>query len=584
MRNSRVILYTVLALAALVPGLIGWLYGVVAAGTDIGAWHQALVKDLEDIRFGSGFRFWCGVAGATMMGLLLLYPVRKAFAQRFRLGGVGGWFHIHIIFGLLGPVLILYHANFGFGGFNANVALVTMLAVALSGIIGQFVYMRASAGFYGDKQKARGHLDAVIAELKALNASESSTAALIDGLEAFEKELLTPRIGVLPSVLGRFRIEVSRRRFFRDAAALLADAQRRYSWPQPRYQQMRRLVGAHLAAYVSTARRASGRSIREQLWARWRLFHLPLFLIMVVAAGLHIYAVWDMDAPGDQGAAQGATVGAAASGTETQTKSGTPASPRSSGIIQQQVRKTVAVAGASSAKPGVTNLEPGASPAPAPGGPQPKRPDAEGLTALIEQQGDTETASPPRTAPTAAKPAPVAPKLVDAPRPVPRPAADPAIAAQPKLAEAQPKVAPTPVKPKADDAFRPPVQAGMPATEPKIAEAKPAPVKPDDPLYAELKQQSEQQPPMSLGAAKGKTLNERIAELKAQRFDHNKTNFPLTGKHTKVACEDCHTKTLENTAKECIACHKKDDTHRGRRPNCVDCHTTNNWGQIKKRR
>ena len=594
MRNSRVILYTVLALAALVPGLVGWLHGVVAAGTDIGNWHQALLKELDDIRFGSGLRFWLGVTGTTMMGLLLLYPVRKAFAQRFRLGGVGGWFHIHIIFGLLGPVLILYHCNFGFGGFNANVALVTMLAVAASGIIGQFVYMRASAGFYGDKQKVRGHLDAVIAELRSLNASESATTALIDRLEAFEKELLTPRSGVIQSVLGSLRVEVRRRQFFREAGALLADAQRRYSWTQPQYQQLRRLVGAHLAAYVSMARRASGRSIREQLWARWRLFHLPLFLIMTVATALHVYAVWDMDGPGDQQrAAQGAAAGAAADGTDTRTKSTTPAAPRSSGIIQQQIRKTVTVAGNSASTPDTANAEQGTAPTPgpAPRVPEPKRPDAEALTALIEQQKEPETTKPSRQALPEAKSA--SPKLVEtpkraeAPKPATLPATDPATAAvQPKFADAAPKSAPAPapLKPKVDDAYKP-AQVATQSVGATAAEAKPAPVKPDDPapLYAELTKRTEAQP-MGLGVSKAKTLQERIAELKAQRFDHNKTNFPLTGKHTKVACEDCHSKTLENTPKECIACHKKDDVHRGRRPDCADCHTPNNWGQNKKKR
>ncbi len=582
-----------LSLAALVPGLVGWLHGVVAAGTDIGDWHQSLLAELEDIRFGSGLRFWLGVTGATMMGLLLLYPLRKAFAQRFRLGGVGAWFHIHIIFGLLGPVLILYHCNFGFGSFNANVALVTMLAVAASGIIGQFVYMRASAGFYGDKQKVRGHLDAVIAELKALDASESATTALIGRLEAFEKELLTPRNGVAQSVLGSLRVEVRRRQFFRDASALLADAQRRYSWPQPQYQQRRRLVGAHLAAYVSMARRAAGRSIREQLWARWRLFHLPLFLIMTVATVLHVYAVWDMDGPGDQQrAAQGAVAGTAADGTATRTKSTTPAAPRSSGIIQQQIRKTVTVAGNSASTPGTASAEQGNAPppGPAPRVPEPKRPDAEGLTALIEQQKEPETTKPAHKALPEAKPTPPklvdTPKLAEAPKPATRPVADPATGVQPKVAEAAPKTAPAPIRPKVDDAFRPPVQAAQPPAEPMVAAAKPAPVKPDDPapLYAELTKRTEEQPPMSLGASKATTLKERIAELQAQRFDHNKTHFPLTGKHTKVACENCHTKTLENTPKECIACHKKDDVHRGRRPDCADCHTPNNWGQNKKKR
>src|SRR5690606_10785234 len=50
-------------------------------------------------------------------------------------------------------------------------------------------------------------------------------------------------------------------------------------------------------AYFKYARHASGRSVREQIWARWRLFHLPVFLLMVGAAILHVVAVWDMASP-----------------------------------------------------------------------------------------------------------------------------------------------------------------------------------------------------------------------------------------------------------------------------------------------
>lgn len=62
-------------------------------------------------------------------------------------------------------------------------------------------------------------------------------------------------------------------------------------------------------------------------------------------------------------------------------------------------------------------------------------------------------------------------------------------------------------------------------------------------------------------------------------FDHNKSNFPLTGAHTKVACEKCHVngqfKGL-NTA--CVACHAKPAKHAGQfGTDCAACHTTNAW-------
>lgn len=74
----------------------------------------------------------------------------------------------------------------------------------------------------------------------------------------------------------------------------------------------------------------------------------------------------------------------------------------------------------------------------------------------------------------------------------------------------------------------------------------------------------------------------QIAQLKG--FDHNKTKFPLEGKHASVACSDCHThgdfKTPIPFAK-CMDCHK--DPHKGQflsRPSkgeCAECHTVQGW-------
>jgi hypothetical protein len=73
-------------------------------------------------------------------------------------------------------------------------------------------------------------------------------------------------------------------------------------------------------------------------------------------------------------------------------------------------------------------------------------------------------------------------------------------------------------------------------------------------------------------------------------FDHNKTDFPLSGKHSIVKCNDCHYRDADQREKkymfasltlDCVNCHK--DIHIGQfttdkgEPDCVRCHTYNNW-------
>jgi hypothetical protein len=62
-------------------------------------------------------------------------------------------------------------------------------------------------------------------------------------------------------------------------------------------------------------------------------------------------------------------------------------------------------------------------------------------------------------------------------------------------------------------------------------------------------------------------------------FDHNLSDFPLTGAHVSVDCEKCHTngqfKGLDTT---CFACHAEPTEHAGDfGTDCVACHTTTAW-------
>jgi hypothetical protein len=62
-------------------------------------------------------------------------------------------------------------------------------------------------------------------------------------------------------------------------------------------------------------------------------------------------------------------------------------------------------------------------------------------------------------------------------------------------------------------------------------------------------------------------------------FDHGLTAFPLLGKHVKVKCKNCHKdKTFKDAPIACIACHRRDDEHRGRLgEKCETCHGAKSW-------
>ena len=65
-------------------------------------------------------------------------------------------------------------------------------------------------------------------------------------------------------------------------------------------------------------------------------------------------------------------------------------------------------------------------------------------------------------------------------------------------------------------------------------------------------------------------------------FNHDNTNFPLTGAHIGVDCLDCHTDGFSGTSTDCFSCHEQDflasvnpDHQELNLSNdCINCHTT----------
>lgn len=62
-------------------------------------------------------------------------------------------------------------------------------------------------------------------------------------------------------------------------------------------------------------------------------------------------------------------------------------------------------------------------------------------------------------------------------------------------------------------------------------------------------------------------------------FDHNLSDFPLTGAHAGLPCERCHSSgQFAGLSTACASCHSDPVFHAGMfGSDCASCHTTNNW-------
>jgi len=242
-----------------------------------------------------GVGYWLGIVGGSMMLALLLYPLRKRVRFLHRLGATRHWFRMHMILGLVGPLLILYHCNFKLGSLNSRVALYCMLLVAGSGVIGRHFYARIHRGLYGRKTS----LKELQAELKASVDKSHGMAKLMPGLvsrldqlaEHLQGDALTRTLGVRRSLKWTFTHHFTRfflwwtaRRELR-AAAMQSDVVKR------NYKRMLRSTSGYIRDYTALLGRVAQFSFYERLFALWHVFHLPIFFMMVLSALMHVLAV-----------------------------------------------------------------------------------------------------------------------------------------------------------------------------------------------------------------------------------------------------------------------------------------------------
>ncbi len=76
------------------------------------------------------------------------YMARKRYRFLSRIGILKHWLEFHIFLCTLGPILILFHTAYKFGGLVA-ISFWSMVAVFLSGIIGRFIYLQIPRSIEG---------------------------------------------------------------------------------------------------------------------------------------------------------------------------------------------------------------------------------------------------------------------------------------------------------------------------------------------------------------------------------------------------------------------------------------------------
>ena len=255
-------------------------------------WHAHLERYISP-HYGLGYAL--GITGGSMMLALLIYSARKRAPWLRWIGSIPSWFQIHMVLGVAGPVLVLFHANFSLGATNSNVALICMLLVAGSGVVGRYLYTRLHAHMDGHESTLE-QLKSVGERLRAQSTSIAFLPGVLDVIARVEQRYIAPPRAPLTRFVhlftGAIRILIARWLVYKEIARALRVAK----------AQEGRIVVKHVDRLAVVARRyadrrleAGRRTAEYRLYARlfsfWHVLHIPLFFMLLVAGIVHVVAV-----------------------------------------------------------------------------------------------------------------------------------------------------------------------------------------------------------------------------------------------------------------------------------------------------
>jgi hypothetical protein len=226
--------------------------------------------------WGHGF----GIVGTLMMIVGVgIYMIRKRSRKIFTFGYLKHWLELHIFLCTVGPILVLYHTAFKFGGI-VSVSFWSMVLVVLSGVIGRFIYLQIPRTIQGkeidinDLLKMRQDLAEKIKTEMLFNSKLLNELDVLTSPERYKKKSLTDSILFL--VKDFFKIKKFMYRLKRGIAKT------------DYYKIRRKELINKVRAEIILSRRLGMLRTMQNLFRYWHIAHLPFALIMFVIMIIHV--------------------------------------------------------------------------------------------------------------------------------------------------------------------------------------------------------------------------------------------------------------------------------------------------------
>ncbi len=226
--------------------------------------------------WGHGF----GIIGSLMMIIgVAVYMIRKRARKLFNWGFLRHWLELHIFLCTVGPILVLYHTAFKFGGIVA-VSFWSMVAVVLSGVVGRFIYVQIPRTIQG-QELGMSQLDAINEDLTLkLRNDFSMNEALLLEFENFASPDRYKRLNFSGSLALSFKDY-----FVMNTILNKFKKEMKYSGISSSF---RKEIIKLAKSKLKLTRRIGKLRTMQNLFRYWHIVHLPFAISMFVIMFIHI--------------------------------------------------------------------------------------------------------------------------------------------------------------------------------------------------------------------------------------------------------------------------------------------------------
>ena len=221
--------------------------------------------------FGHGI----GILGTFMILFgVTIYIARKRYNFMTKQLRLKYLLEFHIFLCTLGPILILFHTAFKFGGL-VSVAFWSMVAVVASGVIGRFIYIQIPRTIEGRElslNEVKGMRSELVEKLKTSAGLDEKLIAVITGAQ--EPDTV---VAMGPNLFARYSRE-------RKAIGRIRSSLKERNVARAEQVSVIRMVKDEFAL----AHRIGRLQTMQQLFKYWHVAHLPFALIMLIVLVIHV--------------------------------------------------------------------------------------------------------------------------------------------------------------------------------------------------------------------------------------------------------------------------------------------------------